>query len=94
MTQLIGTYKTENAAKYIEQLCKHFAHKVSTDFHKVSGRAALPVGETTLVATPDMLTITIDLVEGTPVEHGKSIIDLHLVRFAHREAFEGMTWSI
>jgi hypothetical protein len=94
MKQLIGTYKTENATKYIEQLCKHFAHKVSADFDGVSGRAVLPVGETTLAATSDMLTVTIDLLEGTPVEHGKSIIDLHLVRFAHREGFEEMAWSI
>lgn len=93
MTQLIGTYDTENASKYIEKLCKHFAHKVSTSYDDTSGHAALPVGETTLEATPSRLTITIDLCEGTPVEHGKSIIDLHLVRFAHREDFTEMTWS-
>lgn len=94
MTQLTGTYKTEHASKYIGQLCKHFAHKVATRFDDTSGHAALPVGSTALQATAETLTITIDLLEGASVENGKSIIDSHLVRFAHREGFSAMDWSL
>lgn len=41
---LISTarYPTAHASKYLQQLCRHFAHKVAVRFDAHSGHAALP----------------------------------------------------
>ena len=40
--QQSGTFQTPNASKYLQQLCKHFEHKVAVVFDESEGRAALP----------------------------------------------------
>ena len=32
-----GTYATPNGSKYLQQLCKHFAHKAEVTFDSLSG---------------------------------------------------------
>lgn len=34
--------ETANASKYLQQLCKHFAHKVEVRFDETEGHCALP----------------------------------------------------
>lgn len=36
--QQTGTFMTPNASKYLQQLCKHFAHKVAVVFDETEGR--------------------------------------------------------
>ena len=35
----IGTFTTPNASKYLQQLCKHFAHKVDVEYDETRGKA-------------------------------------------------------
>ena len=93
MTQIIGEFQTENGAKYITQLCKHFSHKVETEVDGNTGWAKLPTGLATMEAAAQKLTITLDVIDPTKADLAKHIIDSHLVTFAFREKFENMMWQ-
>lgn len=88
-----GTFQTSNASKYLQQLCKHFAHKIEVEFDETSGRAALPAGPATLTATDDALRVEISAETGEGLERARHVIDDHLKRFAFREGFEQMAWG-
>ena len=85
--------KTENASKYLQQLCKHFAHKVEVDYDETQARAALPVGPATMNADDSVLRVNITAEDEEGLARARHIIDDHLRRFAHRENFEHMTWQ-
>lgn len=83
---------TANASKYLQQLCKHFAHKVSVDFTAEKGTAALPPGPAVLTADEASLSFhcTSDSEKGLEVM--RSILEIHLRKFAWREELE-IQWS-
>lgn len=93
MSVTTGTFRTPNAAKYIAQLCKHFAHKTTAEYDETSGRVDLPCGPAIMTATPDMLTVRIELTAPDQLKRGRMIIDKHLERFAFREDFKAMEWD-
>ena len=88
-----GTFQTPNASKYLQQLCKHFAHKIEVEFDETSGRAALPPGPATLTATDDGLRVEISAETDEGLQRARGVIDDHLKRFAFREGFEHMAWT-
>ncbi|WP_438670576.1 DUF2218 domain-containing protein [Pseudogemmobacter sonorensis] len=53
--QSSARFPTSHGSKYIQQLCKHFAHKVEVSFDEHRGRAALPMGPAELVADAEGL---------------------------------------
>lgn len=87
-------YPTENASKYLQQLCKHFAHKAEVTFDETTGRAALPPGLAELTADSTGLTIRIESADAKDLIQTRYVIDSHLVTFAHREGFTGLSWQI
>lgn len=93
MPHASASFETEHASKYLQQLCKHFAHKVAVEYDATRGQAALPPGPATLNADPAGLhvTVTADTEEG--LKRAKHAIDAHLVTFAFRENFETMDWQ-
>ena len=54
-----GTFETPNASKYLQQLCKHFAHKVPVDYDAERGEASLPPGPAVMTATPSSVPVTL-----------------------------------
>ncbi|MFY0634113.1 MAG: DUF2218 domain-containing protein [Vannielia sp.] len=88
-----GRFSTKLASKYLQQLCKHFAHKIEVRFDEISGEAALPVGPAVLKAEPDALVVTISAADEEGLQRARGAIDNHLVRFAFRENFEKMDWE-
>ncbi|WP_092063331.1 DUF2218 domain-containing protein [Poseidonocella pacifica] len=88
----IGTFATEHASKYLQQLCKHFAHKIDVEYDSQTGHAALPPGPARLDAGQEMLRIEITGPDEAGLSRARHIIDDHLVRFAFREDFKGMDW--
>lgn len=91
--QQTGTFMTPNASKYLQQLCKHFAHKVAVVFDETEGRAALPPGPALLSASDAALLVEISAQTEEQLAKARFIVDDHLKRFAFREGCEGMTWS-
>jgi hypothetical protein len=88
-----GTFQTEHASKYLQQLCKHFAHKVDVTYDENRGEAALPPGPATLQASNTALSVTISGETSEQRETARHVIDIHLQKFAFREEFEVMQWS-
>lgn len=93
MTTLTGTFETQNARKYLQQLCKHFAHKVEVRFTETDGEAELPCGVTHMSADENRLLVSMRPETDAAVAQGKFIIDSHLQRFAFREDFQAMEWT-
>lgn len=89
----IGMFETEHADKYIQQLCKHFAHKVPVTFDDASGQADLPPGPAKMIALKDALRIEITGEDQAALTRARYIIDSHLERFAFREGFTAMDWQ-
>lgn len=88
-----GRFATGSASKYLQQLCKHFAHKIEVRYDATSGEAALPPGPATLTAEPDELVIRITAPDEAGLVRARAVIDDHLARFAFRENFEQMSWE-
>jgi len=88
-----GRFETAHAAKYIQQLCKHFGHKVAVEYTADEGRAELPIGPAIMRAREDALLIEIHLTDPDMIEQAHHIIDSHLVTFAFREKFAEMDWD-
>ena len=87
-----GTFQTPQASKYLQQLCRHFAHKVAVEYDASQGRAALPPGPAVLSATAELLRVEISAETEADLARARFIIDDHLKRFAFREGCEGMSW--
>ncbi|WP_323783909.1 DUF2218 domain-containing protein [Leisingera sp.] len=92
-----GRFDTPDAAKYLQQLCKHFAHKVEVKFDTTDrtghGTVALGMGPATLRATAQELTAEVTAPTADELDHARQIIDNHLARFAFREEFKTMAWQ-
>lgn len=52
-------FEIPNGSKYLQQLCKHFGHKVAVEFDDNSGHADLPPGRATLVADDAGLNVVV-----------------------------------
>jgi len=84
---------TANASKYIQQLCKHWSHRLEVDLSEQKGVVRFPDAVVTLEAWPDDLSVTIDTQEKEAVERMKGVVTSHLDRFAFREAPLKFDWS-
>ncbi|PKR55218.1 DUF2218 domain-containing protein [Thalassospira marina] len=80
-----GTVKTAHAAKYLQQLCKHFAHKVEVSYSTTGADVAFPMGPCKMRATDDELQFHASALKTEGIERIKGIIINHLDRFAWRE---------
>jgi hypothetical protein len=83
---------TTNAAKYLQQLCKHWSHKFEVDLNDRSGVVRFPAATVTLECQADTLHVSIEGDE-SEVERMKGVVATHLDRFALREAPLQFDWS-
>lgn len=88
-----GYFTTANASRYLQQLCKHFGHKIEVSFDAHAGRIEFPMGPVTLTADAEKLTAHAEAADAEGIANVQSVIDRHLERFAFREEFKGMTWD-
>lgn len=86
-------YATAHGSKYLQQLCKHFAHKVEVTYTPEDGRAALPPGPAHLQADPQGLHMHVTAADPEGLERAKHIVEIHLVKFAFREKLEKLDWQ-
>ncbi|MBU2983038.1 DUF2218 domain-containing protein [Lentibacter algarum] len=76
---------TDRASTYLQQLCKHFAHKIEVQFDPQSGHIAFPFGQCDLVAQDATLTLTATANNQADLTKTTRVIASHLERFAFRE---------
>lgn len=88
MAQSIADVKTENASRYLQQLCKHWSHKMTIEFDPNSGRVDFPSGaQLFLQAGPARLHLKLEA-PGDALERMEGVVADHLKRFAFREELE------
>lgn len=85
---------TEHASRYLQQLCKHFAHKLpETTFDPQTGRIPFPMGTCDLDATAgDTLVLRATAGTNEELERLQGVVASHLVRFAFREEL-AVNWT-
>lgn len=81
-----ATIITENASRYLQQLCKHWSHRFTTTFDPQRG--VIDFGDkksVELAATDKFLEITILNEERTQLPELEKVVAEHLLRFSFRE---------
>lgn len=76
---------TPKAARYLQQLCKHFLHKCPVIFDARTGRISFSVGLCRLGAEADTLTLALAAPDDDRLVLLQKVVESHLRRFAFRE---------
>ncbi|WP_072396813.1 DUF2218 domain-containing protein [Hyphomicrobium sp. CS1GBMeth3] len=84
--------KSEKASRYLVQLCKHFAHKVPTDYDASTGRVDFQPGLCIMHAVGDQLSLRCEADSEPALHRVKDVVEIHLVRFARGEEI-AVTWT-
>jgi len=86
-----ATIATANASKYLQQLCKHWSHKLETEFDALRGRVNFDVAAAHFNAAADHLTVAIIAPDAATLDRLEPVVARHLQRFAFRETL-GIDW--
>ena len=76
---------TERASIYLQQLCKHFAHKLAVEFTPEQGTIPFSVGTCRLEAADGRLTLKVEAEDAERLVQVEGIVERHLARFAFRD---------
>jgi hypothetical protein len=83
---------SEKASGYLQQLCKHFGHKVAVNFTPDRGTIVFDFGNCALAASGNMLSLTATAGTAVGLSRVQHVVAGHLERFAFREKSE-IAWS-
>ena len=92
MFQSFSSVHTEHASRYLQQLCKHFAHKVPVEFTPEEAECRFPFGTAWLRADKERLTVEIEAADADQRARAQDVVEVHLLRFAFREKLGPMAW--
>jgi len=85
MAQSKADVHTASGSKYLQQLCKHWSHKMVTEFDPKQGRVDFPSGaQLFLEADDSVLHLRLEAPDDG-IERMESVVADHLKRFAFRE---------
>jgi hypothetical protein len=94
---------TKSGSKYMQQLCKHWAHNLAVEFDATKGTVIFPKdargadwpdqGVVTMTAQDDGLSCRIDASADGQLDGLKGALARHLDRFAFREAPLTFNWA-
>lgn len=92
MTTATARCETPAASRYLGQLCKHFAHKITVDYDPATdpdaGLAHFPWGTCAMRSAEGALTVEVQADDAEALARIQAVIDDHLRRFAWREKLE------
>ncbi|MCM2395303.1 DUF2218 domain-containing protein [Rhizobium sp. S95] len=93
MTKAIAIVPTQSGWKYLQQLCKHWAHKLEVELGEKSGIVRFSEAVATMSADDTTLTVEVEAVSPEVLEQMKGVVSSHLDRFAFREAPLPFEWK-
>lgn len=86
---------TANASRYLQQLCKHWAHKMEVVFTAHEARVPFNAEAVCLLgADANGLEVRIDAPDASEASRLGRVVIEHLLRFAFREPFEAPIWRL
>ncbi len=93
MAKSIATVPTESGWKYLQQLCKHWSHKLEVELGDQRGVVTFPEAKAVMTTDATSLTVELDAVSDEVLERMKGVVSSHLDRFAFREAPLPFDWK-
>ena len=94
---------TDNASRYLQQLCKHWSHNLQVEFTPENGTVIFPKDArganhpgdavVTFNAAEDGLDLRIDASSSEQLEGLKGVVQSHLDRFAFRQGELQYDWK-
>ena len=87
-------YLTPNAAKYVQQLAKHFGHKIEVRLDGDTADFQMEAGAVQLRAEDGAFVAQVEAEDAKGIINLRYVVDKHLVVFAFREGFVGLDWQI
>jgi hypothetical protein len=85
MTQSHAEIVTPRASRYLQQLCKHFAHKLPVTFGPNEGQISFSTGACALRADGERLRLDLVAPDRSQMTQLKDVVVRHLLRFAFRD---------
>ncbi|WP_454280774.1 DUF2218 domain-containing protein [Sphingomonas sp. Marseille-Q8236] len=93
MNQSVARVPTRSASRYLQQLAKHWLHKMEVDFTPEEGTILFPNGsKLEMRADSDTLDIVLTVPEAEDIARMREVVSSHLDRFAFREAPLTFDW--
>lgn len=89
-----GFARCEKPERYIQQLVKHWGHKMATSFD--AGTGAFPFSEhilAVMTTRDEGIAFTLTTTDKEENERMRGVIERHVDRFAFREAPLAYTWE-
>ena len=86
----VALVRTAKASSYLQQLCKHFGHKLPVSFDPREGRIEFAMGVCALEAAPgaETLALRASAASAEDLTRLEDVVARHLLRFAFREQLE------
>ena len=94
MRRELARVPTGHAARYLQQLCKHWSHKLDVTLDGSTGVVRFPDAVATMTAEPDALVVLVEAADEGTLERMKGVVSRHLDRFAFREAPLPFDWAM
>lgn len=86
MTVSVARVPTHSASRYLQQLAKHWSHKMEVTFSTEEAKIAFPSGATLAMrADSETLDLALTVPEGGDVARMRKVVEEHIDRFAFRE---------
>jgi hypothetical protein len=86
MSVSIARVPTGSASRYLQQLAKHWSHKMEVTFSTEEGTITFPNGALLAMrADSDTLDLALTVPEGEDVGRMREVVSSHIDRFAFRE---------
>ena len=84
---------TNDASRFLQQLCKHWSPKFEVTFTPSEGRVPFPNGATcTMSATSDALALRVEAADAAEAARMAEVVINHLQRFAFRAPLVVPDW--
>jgi len=93
MSVSVARVPTHSASRYLQQLCKHWSHKMTVVFDAEEGTIDFPNGaRLQMRADSDSLDVVLNVPQDEDTERMRGVVSSHLDRFAFREAPLTFDW--
>lgn len=93
MNEVEAYASTENGAKYVAQLCKHWSHKFPVEMEGDRGEITFDGAKATLDPDGQGIRVTLAGADRDQLERMKDVVAQHIDRFAFREAPLQYDWA-
>ena len=80
---------TSHAVSYLRQLCEHWAQEFPVEFDDAHGKITLPKAYVTLMSSPTMLSVYLEITDATDQDRMEEVVaeQLQKIASAHVLAF-------